>query len=52
MSPITWHPTTPQEKQSAPIPPQSGWAVGNPWFGISMGLLGVIAGYAANIYAF
>lgn len=52
MSPITWQPTTPQEKQNSPLPPQNGWAVGNPWFGISMGFLGVIAGYAANVYVF
>lgn len=52
MSPITWLPTTPQEKQHPSSPPQNGWAVGNPWFGISLGLLGVIAGYAANVYVF
>lgn len=52
MSPITWNPSTPQEKQSASLQQQNGWAVGDPWFGISMCLLGIIAGYAANVYAF
>lgn len=51
MSPIAWNPTTQHEEPNS-TPPQNSWAIGDPWFGISMGLLGVIAGYAANVYIF
>lgn len=50
MSPITWQPTNVEKKPDSPSP--GGWDIGDPWFGISMGLLGAIAGYAANIYIF
>lgn len=52
MSPISWTPSTPHEKQDAPPPSRSAWSTGDPWFGVSMGLLGTIAGYAANVYIF
>ncbi len=52
MSPITWTPSAPHEKHDALPPSHSAWSTGDPWFGISMGLLGTIAGYAANVYIF
>lgn len=50
MTTIQWHPVDSQKEHATQPLLHNGWTIGDPWFGVAMGLFGFIVGFLLRTY--